>query len=87
MQPSAKFTKRDVNNVGAANSGNVPKFAGTVSEIEQELDDCNEEILPICLQALYDIPPFKAEALSLNSYGIGKLASYRVILSYRLSTG
>ncbi|KZT61098.1 hypothetical protein CALCODRAFT_447953, partial [Calocera cornea HHB12733] len=58
--------------IGKPGSGSLPKQGATLSleSIIQELEYCNEEILPICLQALYHIPANQSYATAKNSYGI-----------------
>ena len=58
-------------NIGSPSSGSLPKLGAIIDikKIEAELANCNVNIVPDCLRALYLIPPgFSAN--SKNSYGI-----------------
>jgi tripeptidyl-peptidase-1 len=57
--------------VGQPGSGNGPKTTGVVSNSTNQLQDCDKQITPICLRALYGL---NYEPLSgdKNSYGIGE---------------
>lgn len=55
--------------VGSPVSGSLPKPGGTISKILGELENCDVQIVPDCLRALYKFPPNVA-AVPGNSYGI-----------------
>ncbi|KAL9112021.1 MAG: hypothetical protein Q9227_003641 [Pyrenula ochraceoflavens] len=55
--------------IGLPSSGSLPKSGGRLSKILGELENCNEQIVPDCLRALYKFPPNVAAAPG-NSYGI-----------------
>ena len=58
-------------NIGSPNSGSLPKLGATIdiSKISAELANCDVNIVPDCLRALYLTPPgFSANPK--NSYGI-----------------
>lgn len=57
-------------NPGSPSSGNLPKFVPIAkSNIIKELGDCDQQITPNCLRALYRFPPGITKNPK-NSYGI-----------------
>jgi tripeptidyl-peptidase-1 len=57
-------------NPGSPSSGNIPKFVPIAkSNIIKELGDCDKQITPNCLRALYKFPPGITKNPK-NSYGI-----------------
>ncbi|KAG9312210.1 peptidase S8/S53 domain-containing protein [Chiua virens] len=72
----AKLSKRSggdnqpLKNVGQPSSGNGPKTAGgSLSEILDQLEDCDKQITPVCLRALYGFE-YEPMVPGNNSYGI-----------------
>lgn len=76
----AKVKPREVNsakraagthiNPGSPGSGNIPKFVPIAkSNIIKELSNCDEQITPDCLRALYKFPP-GITANPKNSYAV-----------------
>ncbi|KAL9623206.1 MAG: hypothetical protein Q9160_002521 [Pyrenula sp. 1 TL-2023] len=55
--------------IGSPVSGSLPKPGGIIDKIFHELENCDEQIVPDCLRALYRFPPNVAAAPG-NSYGI-----------------
>lgn len=55
--------------IGSPVSGSLPKPGGIIDKIYNELENCDEQIVPDCLRALYRFPPNVA-AVPGNSYGI-----------------
>lgn len=72
----AKMRKRDQNTripiSQAMKSG--PKAGGSVEDVADQLEDCDKQITPVCLQALYGLS-YDPVATDKNSYGIGVCAS------------
>ncbi|KAG0699469.1 peptidase S8/S53 domain-containing protein [Suillus ampliporus] len=68
----AKPQKYDQHNrvpIGQPGQGSSPKTTGKVQDILNQLEDCDEQITPICLRTLYGLwyEPVSGES---NSYGI-----------------
>lgn len=57
-------------NIGQPGVGNSPKTTGKISNIIDQLENCDKQITPNCLRALYDVV-YKPVSTKKNSYGIG----------------
>lgn len=78
IMPSIHFDaviKRDgasshtLSNIGQPGVGLTPKTTGTISDLLTQLENCDQQITPICLRALYNFV-YIPVATSKNSYGI-----------------
>ncbi|KZT22937.1 subtilisin-like protein [Neolentinus lepideus HHB14362 ss-1] len=58
-----------LSNIGQPGVGLSPKSTGKISDLLTQLEDCDQQITPICLRALYDFVYYPV-ATSKNSYGI-----------------
>lgn len=71
-------------NVGKPGVGLNPITTGKVSKILGQLENCDSQITPDCLRALYEVV-YKQVATEKNSYGIGNVCLRTLntpILSY-----
>lgn len=57
--------------IGQPGAGMSPKFGGKVGTLLTELENCDTQITPICLRALYKFAYVPLSA-SKNSFGIGQ---------------
>ncbi|KAF9228449.1 subtilisin-like protein [Gyrodon lividus] len=55
--------------IGQPGAGSLPKSAGQISTLLNELENCDQQITPICLRALYGLSHEPLTA-NKNSYGI-----------------
>ncbi|KIJ15541.1 hypothetical protein PAXINDRAFT_99416 [Paxillus involutus ATCC 200175] len=55
--------------IGQPGSGNQPKSGGRIKTLFNELENCDQQITPICLRALYGLI-YEPLAANKNSYGI-----------------
>ena len=55
--------------LGQPGVGNSPKTTGVISKLFGDLDNCDKQITPDCLRALYNIV-YVPIATKKNSYGI-----------------
>lgn len=69
--PAAAVKPKTGLKVGSPNNGFLPKVGAQVSagNIFKDLQNCDKQITPVCLQALYRFPP-QFHANPGNSYGI-----------------
>ncbi|KAH7906634.1 peptidase S8/S53 domain-containing protein, partial [Hygrophoropsis aurantiaca] len=68
----AKISKRSTTHpisVGAPGQGITPKTTGQITNIITQLENCDQQITPACLQALYGLY-YEPVAADKNSYGI-----------------
>ena len=57
--------------IGQLGSGTHPKTIGEIQTLMNDLEDCDKQITPICLRALYGLV-YEPVAATKNSYGIGE---------------
>jgi len=57
--------------IGQLGSGTHPKTIGEIQTFMNDLEDCDKQITPICLRALYGLV-YEPMAATKNSYGIGE---------------
>jgi tripeptidyl-peptidase-1 len=72
----AKLRKRDQNTrISIAQPGrSTPKSAGEVEKVLESLEDCDKQITPLCLRALYGLS-YEPVATDKNSFGVGVYTS------------
>lgn len=70
-EPVAGVSKRETPKLGRPGGWSMPKFGRWLNrnQIIQELANCDEQIVPDCLRALYEMP-IDSVYNSKNSYGI-----------------
>ncbi|TFK53218.1 subtilisin-like protein [Heliocybe sulcata] len=66
---STQASSHKLSNIGQPGAGLSPKTTGTIANLFTQLANCDEQITPICLRALYDFVYWPV-ATSKNSYGI-----------------
>ena len=57
--------------IGQPGGGTYPKATGEIQTLMNDLEDCDKQITPICLRALYGLV-YEPVAATKNSYGIGE---------------
>ncbi|KAG2158529.1 peptidase S8/S53 domain-containing protein [Suillus bovinus] len=68
----AKISKRNEHSrvpIGQPGQGSTPKTTGQIGNILDQIEDCDQQITPICLRALYGLW-YQPVAGDRNSYGI-----------------
>ncbi|KAG1804120.1 subtilisin-like protein [Suillus subaureus] len=68
----ARIQKRDQYSrvpIGQPGQGSTPKTTGHIDDILDQIEDCDKQITPICLRALYGLW-YEPVAGNINSYGI-----------------
>jgi tripeptidyl-peptidase-1 len=65
--------------IGQPGQGSTPQTAGPISNILNQIEDCDKQITPICLRTLYGLW-YEPVAGDKNSYGIGTCTSAAVRL-------
>lgn len=78
----ARRSAPDGNSLSGAPKANIHAFAKTLGtkskgrEDPNDLSNCDEEITPACLRALYNFENVHLVATNKNSYGIGTFCSF-----------
>jgi tripeptidyl-peptidase I len=62
--------------IGQPGAGSSPKTTGTIENLFTDLENCDKQITPICLRALYGLV-YEPLSGSKNSFGIGSCATFR----------
>jgi tripeptidyl-peptidase-1 len=68
----AKISKRDKYGrvpIGQPGQGSIPKTTGQIDGLLDQIEDCDKQITPICLRALYGLW-YQPVSGNVNSYGI-----------------
>jgi tripeptidyl-peptidase-1 len=82
----AKVQKRDKYGrvpIGQPGQGSTPKTTGQIDGLLTQIEDCDKQITPICLRALYGLW-YQPIAGDKNSYGIG-MCTFIVQLCWKLT--